>query len=140
MFEENDLWIHTDFIITKKSAKHKKSENSDFINEKDESEFTGRLIPISYKQLQNYGLSIQSERASGIKNWESSYEVVYSDKKLDIFEKEVLHKSILVGCPEFIKIYMEQKDNDKILVILRKERNNKKEIEFEKSFKIKFST
>jgi hypothetical protein len=89
-------------------------------------------IPISFSMLNDFGLTLLSERRSGEEEWESRYSVVHQGIKLSLVDKQVYLKRVLQDKPSFLKLYYKRLDNNSNRVIIVNDR--KKRIVFQKNF------
>jgi hypothetical protein len=65
----------------------------------------GAQIPISYKQLQDYGYCIISQQKF-TNEGHSKYEVSPLSRQITFIEKDLQHKRKLTGLPSFLKVYL----------------------------------
>ena len=98
----------------------------------------GEMIPISFSRLNEFDLTVMSERRAGEIDYESKYSVVpLSDDRFRLSERDIkiYLKKKLSNCPGFVKIYVTRGQNDMNRIILVKERNNNKKIVYSGVFK-----
>lgn len=82
-----------------------KNENNLKGNSKEIKKSFRAQIPISYRQLQDYGYCIISQQKYTGEG-HSKYEVFPISRQLTFLEKELQYKRKLSGLPAFLKIYI----------------------------------
>ncbi len=94
-------------------------------------------IPISYKQLQEYGYCIISTQKYDSEG-HSKYEVAPAGTQLTFLEKELQYKRKLVGLPDFLKIYIARQEGKTAICTIVSERFGKKTVEWKGTIQLKF--
>ncbi len=87
-------------------------------------------IPISYKQLQEYGYCVISTQKYDSEG-HSKYEIAPISTQLTFLEKELQYKRKLTGLPEFLKIYIARQGSKTAICTLVSERFGKKKVEWQ---------
>ena len=87
-------------------------------------------IPISYKQLQEYGYCVISTQKYDDEG-HSKYEVAPVSTQLTFLEKELQYKRKLTGLPDFLKVYIARQGSKMAVCTLVSERFGNKKVEWQ---------
>jgi hypothetical protein len=142
--EPTQFQIFKDLPNQRERVEQANSQNNlNSSNFSKKSILSGGLIPLTFTQLNEYGLTIMSERRSGEQEFESKYTVVpLSDEKYSLskIDQKIFLKSKLKNKPGFLKLYLKrvngnEQGNSQIIIV--KERGGQKKTVYVGFFNIK---